>query len=323
MTTHRERLSACLRGERIDRVPVALWRHFPVDDQDPEALAAAHLAFQRTYDFDFMKVTPASSFCLKDWGVQDVWEGDTEGTRRYTRAVVLKPSDWEQLPRLEASAPHLAGQLTCLRRIRNQIGPETPVIQTVFSPLAQARHLAGEEWLLTHMRTAPEALRTGLATIAASTKAFIAAAIETGIDGIFYAVQHARAGLLSPAEFGRFGREFDLDVLSTASGLWFNLLHLHGDNVYFQAVSDYPVQAINWHDRETPPSLSSARQTYHGALCGGLRRETLVYQTPQEIRSEAADAIDQVQGKGLILSTGCVVPIIAPHGNLIAARDAA
>ncbi len=322
MTTHRERLSACLRGDPTDRVPVALWRHFPVDDQDPQALAAAHVAFQRTFDFDFLKVTPASSFCLKDWGVEDVWEGDPEGTRRYTKAVILKPSDWEQLPELDASAPRLAAQLSCLRRIRQELGPDTPMLQTVFSPLAQAKHLAGEEWLLTHLRTAPESLMTGLGTIAASTKAFIEAAIQTGIDGIFYAVQHAQARLLSAAEFSRFGREFDLDVLSSTSGLWFNLLHLHGDNVYFEAVSDYPVHAINWHDRETPPSLADAAKMFHGALCGGLRRDTIVYQTPNEIRAEAADALAQVNGKRLILSTGCVVPIIAPHGNLAAAAAA-
>lgn len=312
---------ACLAGEPPDRIPVALWRHFPVDDQDPQALAAAHLAFQRTYDFDFVKVTPASSFCLKDWGVEDVWEGDPEGTRRYTKAIISKPADWESLPELNASAPHLAAQLACLRRIRRELGPETPVLQTVFSPLAQAKHLSGEHLLLNHMRTSPAALSAGLATIAASTKSFIEAAVQTGIDGIFYAVQHAQAALLSPAEFNHFGREFDLDVLASASQLWFNLLHLHGEGVYFEAISDYPVHVINWHDRETSPSLAVARDIFQGALCGGLGRDTLVYRTPDHIRSEAADAIKQVHGRGLILSTGCVVPIIAPHGNLVAARD--
>jgi len=313
---------ACLAGEPTDRIPVALWRHFPVDDQDPQALAAAHLAFQRTYDFDFVKVTPASSFCLKDWGVEDAWEGDPEGTRRYTKAVISAPADWESLPRLDASAPHLADQLTCLRRLRQELGSETPLLQTIFSPLAQAKHLSGEQTLLHHLRASPATVSAGLATIVASTKAFIEAAIQTGIDGIFYAVQHAQSALLSPAEFSRFGRESDLDVLASASHLWFNLLHLHGEGVYFEAVSDYPVQAINWHDRDTPPSLAVAREVFQGALCGGLARDTLVFQTPDNIRSEAADAIRQVHGRGLILSTGCVVPVIAPHGNLIAARAA-
>ncbi len=322
MTTHRERMIACLRGEPTDRPPVALWRHFPVDDQDPQALAAAHLAFQRTYDFDFVKVTPSSSFCLKDWGVDDVWEGDSEGTRRYVKSVIVKPADWEHLPTLDPSARHLAAQLDCLRRLRKELGPDTPILQTIFSPLAQAKHLATEQTVLKHLRSAPDALMAGLHTIAATTKSFIESCVEAGIDGIFYAVQHAQASLLSQSEFLRFGQAIDLDVLSAASGLWFNLLHLHGEGVYFEAAAEYPVQAINWHDRDTPPSLAAARKTFRGALCGGLARDTLVYKTPVEVKAEAADAVSQVQARGLILSTGCVVPIIAPYGNLMAARDA-
>ncbi|MCX7976483.1 MAG: hypothetical protein N2646_05375, partial [Bellilinea sp.] len=57
--THRERLELCLAGEIADRPPFALWRHFPVDDQSPDSLAAAITNFQNTYDFDFIKVTPA------------------------------------------------------------------------------------------------------------------------------------------------------------------------------------------------------------------------------------------------------------------------
>ena len=81
MTTHKERIQACLENQIPDRPPVALWRHVPVDDQDPKLLADATLNFQRTYDCDLVKVTPASSFCVKDWGVEDQWMGDTEGTR--------------------------------------------------------------------------------------------------------------------------------------------------------------------------------------------------------------------------------------------------
>ena len=39
--TKRERLQAVLAGTPVDRLPVAFWRHWPIDDQDPEALARA------------------------------------------------------------------------------------------------------------------------------------------------------------------------------------------------------------------------------------------------------------------------------------------
>ena len=320
MITHRERIAACLRGEIIDRVPVALWRHFPVDDQAPDSLATAHLAFQATYDFDLVKVTPASSFSVKDWGVEDAWEGSTEGTRRYTKHVIDQPADWERLPVLDADAPHLASQLVCLRQIRRELGPDTPILQTVFSPLAQAKHLAGDETLLAHLRRHPEAVEHGLKTITESTKRFIRAAAQAGIDGIFYAVQHAQAAVLSREEYVGFGRAEDLELLKAADELWCNMLHLHGENVYFDAVKDYPAHIINWHDRESGPTLTEARDQWGGIMCGGLGRRTLVYETAASVQAEARGAVAETGGQRFILSTGCVTPIITPHGNLRAAR---
>ena len=39
------------------------------------------------------------------------------------------------------------------------------------------------------------------------------------------------------------------------------------------------------------------------------------------LREQAADAIRQTGGRRLLLGTGCVVPVIAPHGNILAARQ--
>ncbi len=263
MLTHRERLQACLKNDpALDRPPVALWRHFPVDDQSPDTLAAATLDFQRHYDFDLVKVTPASSFCIKDWGAEDAWEGSTEGTRRYTRHIVQKPQDWEHLSVLDPlQAPHLARQIGCLRQIRAGLGPDVPLLQTVFSPLAQAKNLVGGDLLIVHIRKYPEAVLKGLQTIAETTRLFVEAAMGIGIDGIFYAIQHAQAGSMTLEEYESFGLPFDHKSTQPASGLWCNLLHLHGLNIYFDLVPHFSAlfPIVNWHDRETYPSLAEAQ----------------------------------------------------------------
>ena len=321
MTTHRERIRAAIKGEIIDRPPVALWRHFPVDDQSPETLANATLHFQSTYDFDLVKVTPASSFSVKDWGVEDEWVGDTEGTRRYTQRLINDARDWENLPLLEPSAPHLAGQLACLRLIRVQLGPDTPLLQTIFSPLAQAKNLAGNDVLLEHLRNRPSSVLKGLKTIADSTRRFVEAARGTGIDGIFYAVQHAQENILTYEEYKLFGLLFDMQSIGPARELWCNMLHLHGNQVHFELVNELPFQIVNWHDRESHPSLAEAQKLFAGAVCGGMRQDTLVYRDHAQVREESADAIQQTGGKRFILGTGCVVPVIASHGNILAARS--
>ncbi len=319
--THRARLEACLAGSVLDRPPVALWRHFPVDDQAPHTLAAAILSFQNLYDFDLVKVTPASSYCLKDWGSEDEWRGNPEGTRDYTHRVVQHPDDWTTLKPLDSHRGQLAAELEVLRLLRQELGPDTPIIMTIFNPLAQAKNLAGGSTLLAHLRQYPDAVHAGLATITESTQRYIEAVKQTGVDGIFYAVQHAQYALLSAQEYQQFGRMYDLPLLEAAHSMWLRLLHLHGLNVMFDQIADYPVNIINWHDRETAPSLSLGQARFAGAVCGGIDQNTLVFGAQEDIRREALEAFQSVQAGRFILGTGCVTPVIAPFGNIMAVRQ--
>lgn len=319
--SHRERLEATLSGARSGRVPVALWRHFPVDDQNPGRLAAAVVAFQHQFDFDLVKVTPSSAFCLYDWGAQDTWKGNPEGTRDYAAPVIHSAEDWAALPVLEPSRGHLGDQISCLRMIRSELSNATPVIQTIFNPLSQAKNLVGKLNLTTHLRRHPDLLHHGLEIITQSTLRFIEACKTTGIDGIFYAVQHAQFGVMSANEYAEFGRPYDLRILAAVQDLWLNMLHLHGEEIMFEQLADYPVQIINWHDRQTAPDLRGGQALFNGTVTGGLRQwETLVLGTPEKVREEGLDAIRATDGLRFILGTGCVVPVIAPYGNILAAR---
>jgi uroporphyrinogen decarboxylase len=268
--SHRERMQACLSGQRTDYPPVALWRHFPVDDQTPDGLAKAVANFQHIFELDLIKVTPASSFCVKDWGAQDIWRGSTEGTREYSNQVIQDPSGWERLPVLEPEKGTLGQQGECLKLLRREFNSDTPLLQTIFNPLSQAKNLVGKQNLLIHLRRNPEELHRGLEIITETTLRFLESTLKTGIDGIFYAVQHAQYSLLTEAEFDEFSRPYDLRILDRVHSLWLNILHLHGQDVMFKSVSDYPVQVINWHDRLTWPGLSEAQAEFPGVLCGGL-----------------------------------------------------
>lgn len=320
--THRERLRATVRGEAVDRPAVALWRHFPDVDQDAATLAQATLEFQREWDFDFVKVTPSSGYCLYDWGARDEWRGDPEGTREYTHRPVKQPDDWRRLAVLDPKSGALGRQLECLQRVRAGLEPATPVIQTIFSPLAQAKNLAGTELLDAHFLDFPQHVTEGLATIAETTRRFIEAAIETGIDGVFYAIQHASRRVFSVEQYRRFGRETDMMLLDAARSLWLNVLHLHGDDVMAEEAVGFSAQVVNWHDRETAPSLREGRRLFGTAVCGGLGRwETMVQGAPDRVAAEARGAIGETGGRGFILGTGCVTPIVAPRVNIEAARQ--
>ncbi len=319
----RERLEKTVAGEPADRVPVALWRHWPGDDQRAVDLAEATVTFQRQWDFDFVKVTPASSFCLIDYGVQDRWQGNLEGTREYTRRAVQRSLDWTELRVLDPGKGALARQLETLRLLKIAFGDEVPFIQTIFSPLAQAKNIAGKDLLIEHMRLAPDRLRTGLNTITESTLRFIDAMQKSGVSGIFYAIQHASYSVMSEAEYLEFGRPFDLRILEALPNQWwFNMIHLHGSAPMFDVIVDYPVQAINWHDRETGVELADGKLKFGGAVSGGIGRWDPMHSgTPVEVRAQARQAMEQTNSRRFILSTGCVIMTTTPTSNIRAARE--
>jgi uroporphyrinogen decarboxylase len=321
--TKRGRLEKTFQGEETDRVPVALWRHWPGDDQRAADLAEATVAFQRRWDFDFCKVTPASSFCLTDYGVQDRWVGSLEGTREYIRRAVERSLDWTELRVLDPSRGALSRQLDVLRMLNDAFGDDVPYIQTIFSPLAQAKNIAGQDRLIEHMRMAPDRLKTGLNTVTESTLRFIDAMRKTGVSGIFYAIQHGSYALMSEAEYREFGRPYDLQILEALpDDWWLNMVHLHGPAPMFDLVTDYPVQMINWHDRETDISLADGKLKFDGAVSGGLGRWDPMHNgTPVEVSEQARDAIRQTDGRRFVLSTGCVLITTSPTSNIRAVRE--
>jgi uroporphyrinogen decarboxylase len=191
----------------------------------------------------------------------------------------------------------------------------------VFSPLAQMKNLAGER-LLIDLRQNTTDFKAALETITQATLAFVRELAATGAAGIFYAVQHATSNLLSEAEFVEFGRAYDLRILEATKNYWLNVMHIHGDNLYFDAVADYPLQVWNWHDRETGPSLTEGLAKIKGAACGGIARDSVMLcGRPEAVREQVADAIAQTNGRRYIVGTGCVTMIPTPEINIRAALE--
>jgi uroporphyrinogen decarboxylase len=321
---HWQRIEAAVAGDRTDHSPVALWRHFPVDDQDPGRLAALTLEWQRAWDFDLVKFMPSGTYSVEDWGAKSVYEGAANGARAISVPGVKSPEDWRRLPRLDAKKGVLGQQNEALARAARELRGSVPILQTVFSPLTTARKLAGEA-LVAHLRAHPEALEAGLRTLTDTTIDFSLAALAAGAHGLFFATQLATTDMLSVSEYQQFGVRFDLEVLKAlGKKTRLNMLHVHGENVMFDLVAGYPVEMINWHDRLTAPSLKSALGKFKGALVGGVEeRELLVSGSAQAVRGQVRDAIAQTGGRRLVVGPGCVAAVAAPEHNIRAVVEEA
>jgi uroporphyrinogen decarboxylase len=314
---HWQRIEAAIAGLATDCVPVALWRHFPLDDQDPARLAARTVEFQRAFDFDLVKFMPSGTYGVEDWGAKTAWRGAANGAREVIETAVKRPEDWPRLARLDARAGVLGAQNDALAAAAKALGGAVPILQTVFSPLTTARKLAGEA-LLAHLREAPQAVAEGLATITEVTIEFGRAALAAGAHGFFFATQLATTDVLTLAEYERFGVPYDLAFFDALRGQTrLNLLHLHGERPMFDRLSGYPVEMINWHDRIAPPTLAEGKRKFRGAVVGGIEeRKLLASGSEAEVRAQAREAIAQTSGRRLVLGPGCVAAIAAPEGNI-------
>lgn len=323
----RQRLQAALRREAVDRVPLSLWRHFHRQDRTAEGLAEATLTFARDYDLDLVKLTPSGLYAVEDWAWTHIVFPGTDHDPPYLRTPAVSSStDWRQLPLLEPTAGALGRELEAIRLVSaglEGVREGTPmVMMTVFSPLTLAFKLAGDR-VVEYLREKPAVLRAGLETISETTSRFARAALAAGADGLFFATQLASRHWLTPAEYAEFGERYDLDVLRAVAGeSAITVLHLHGQEVFFELADAYPVDAVSWHDQETSPGLGDARQHTARAFVTGLDRKVLGEGPEAEIQAQVWRALAQTGGRGLILAPCCVIPTDAPSRHLKAVRDA-
>ena len=320
----RERLSKAIAGEATDRLPTALWRYWPGDDQRAADLARSTVEFQQTYDWDFVKITPAESYCVTDYGVQDEWLGDTDGTRRITRRAVTRSLDWTELRPLDPTRGTMGRQTDAIRLISDGLRhDDAPIIQTILSPLSQAGLIGGNDLLIRHIRQHPDRVQTALNALTESTLRFLDTIKKLTVDGIYYSSQHASLDILTEEEYRIFGLPYDKKILeSMPEKWWFNLLHLPGKAPMFKLCSQLPTQGINWNDQESEPDLAQAKLQFNGAVCGGLLREQhLQYGTPANIREQIRLAATHTNNRRLILSAECALFVTTPLSNMRALRD--
>ena len=321
--SHWERVRAALKGEETDQVPISLWRHWPVEDETPQGLAAATLRWQQDYDFDLVKLTPTGTYGIEDWGAETTYVPNEHGVRTVVRYGMASVDQWPGLQQLEVRTGYLGNQIAAVQLVAEELQGSVPILQTIFSPLTTARKLAGDR-IFADLRLHAETFKSGLRIIAETTARFALECIRAGAHGVFFATQCATYRLLTKAEYREFGETYDrivLDAIRPEAQII--LIHAHGQDIMFDLVASYPASAISWHDRITWPSLKEAHERFPGLLVGGINEwQTLLKGPPAAIQAEIRDAIAQTGGRRYMVGPGCVLSINTPPAHIRAAREA-
>lgn len=301
-----ERVLAAVRGEPVDRVPVSFWYHFGVQDQPPKVFADAEVAFYRKYDVDWLKV------------MHDFTFGGDE-----LQGSIKSASHWRSIRPVGRRESGFAKQAEALKRIGDGLKGEAMYVDTIFGVWATAQKLCGRAGL-EHLKADRAAFKDGLKVVAESLANYVPVALESGASGIYIAVDGAMPDVVPLDDYLEIIKPLDAMILDAAKAARFNVLHIHGQDVYFKEFLDLPnVSGVSWSFGISRPTIAEARAMYPGCIISGIDETKTIHQgSIAEIETEIEKAVRDAGGRGIIVASGCAVPTDTPEEKLLAARRA-
>jgi uroporphyrinogen decarboxylase len=206
-------------------VGIGFWRHFPEQDQNGKSLAKAVLAFQEQFGFDLVKITPASTWQVQDFGFASHWNGNPTGKREILDGSI------QFLHKLKGRNPSnffLEQARIAVLEVKEGLKETKPVLQTLFSPSTQLVQLVGVEGLKELAASNPVLLCSSLDYLLESTCYQMDCLADS--DALFYAI--GQAGPIDQAlgSFQEMFEAFDAVPLQDRAGKQ-TVVHLHGENL--------------------------------------------------------------------------------------------
>ncbi len=324
---HRERLLTILAGEEPDRFAASFWRHYFHREISAEKTAAAMLEFQNEFDWDFMKINPRADYHIQDWGLELEYSTDEFAKHTKTGFPINSVDDWFKIEPLKLSAPALDEHLRLVSIIRKEVGPDLPLLMTVFTPLSLAgRMIPDRTKLVEVIRDNPDALHSALGAITETYKSFASELRNAGADGLFFAtLQWASSNMITFDEYKEFGVQYDLPVIEAAGEDAINLFHVCDTNNFLAELApyDYLSAMYNWDANDsTNPSLQEGLEMLDNrTILGGFPyNDKLVSATTDEIEQTMRELKNSFSPSDLIIGPGCAIPPETSAINLTTIR---
>jgi uroporphyrinogen decarboxylase len=323
--TKRERIMAALRGELVDRVPLAFWLHNFATENSAKGLADETLRLLHRFDWDFLKPQSRAQCFAEMWGLTYAPSNDRAGPYTVTRTPIADAAGLRALRPADPTTGALGEQLEALRLIRAAVGPDVPIIWTVFAPMMVLPMLCrgGRDQALGLARSAPRETEHALGVMTETLAEYARACLAAGADGLFYATNFATRSLMSADECRRWQRPWDLRVLGSVAMAPFNLLHICGSAILFEEFVDYPVTAYSWATVPGNPGLDTVHARTGRAVVGGLpAKPEIASMTADALVATTSHALDKMNRRWLLLGPDCSINPDTPEALLAAVGEA-
>ena len=135
MLSKKERVLAVLEREAVDRPPISAWRHFTESEHNGvDPFVEAMLNWQEKWDFDYMKLQPRASYYEEAFGAEFDYTKYAGVLPTCIKAPIEKESDFDALTEVPGSHNIFQEQAEVIRKIREKVGDEIPIFQTIMCP---------------------------------------------------------------------------------------------------------------------------------------------------------------------------------------------
>ncbi|WP_129544065.1 uroporphyrinogen decarboxylase family protein [Serratia sp. 1D1416] len=319
---------------------VSVWKHFIKAEQDPQALAAQTIAFQTLYQWDFVKINPRATYYAEAFGNRydtTDYTGVLPKLDYYPFHQAADLTDWANT--IWVDYQPFAEQILVARQVRNKIAPETPIIQTLFSPLCILTFLAGHNpypgapaepaknasQLRTLLELNPKGVKQALALITDTCIRYVHDTLEQDIDGFFYSIfGHGNPQALPGAYYDEFSAPYDQKIfhaIKQRQGLL--MFHTCGADAHPQKFAEIPeIDILHWADHdERNPALSECSWLQGKIAAGGIDQRLFASARQlKTIKKQAQQATLAQTGSSFVLTAGCGLPIATTAAALWALR---
>lgn len=323
--TPRERITAMLNKQPIDRVPVyplinsvsrlATGINYEEWSKDVEKCAEAIIKTTYELDLDCVCTLVDLSVEAADFGQELLYFDDKAACPDPTKHLLLSEDDYDKIPRIDLStATRMQEHVELCKILVKEVGKDIPVIAFVFGPLGIVSMLRGLEDMFVDLYTAPEEVKKGVETVTDVLCEWIDQLCATGIDAVMFDTLYASQSIMSLEMWNEFEGVYmpRLADRVRANGCLV-MIHNCGKGAYFeeQYNSMHPVLFSFNHVPYGCESMDEAVEKYADKmiLAGTIDPGWFMTATLDSLEKRVEEELNTfAPSKRFILSTGCEFP---------------
>jgi uroporphyrinogen decarboxylase len=332
--TPKQRFAAYARGEALDRLPcvpivgntAARVLGVKVSEfrGNGKLLAAAQVAAYRRFGYDVMRIFTDLYTQAEAMGARVHYPDDET-------AYLAEPAidSVEKIDSLQPADPRKAGNLPhhleAMARAVDAVGDEVAVNGALTGPFTTASFLIGADRLARLMLRNPEAVHRLCEVALQSALAYAEAILEVGCAPSLTDAM-CSSTVISARQFQEFGQPYLRRLVEFLHARDRAVtLHICGKTrPIWSAMCDTGADCLSI---DNAADLAEAKASIGGRvrLMGNIPpAEVMLLGTPEQVRADVRRCVRQAHDnpKGLIVATGCSLPVETPFANIDAMLDA-